>query len=388
MSRRRRGATIVMVSILLVAFLGVGAIAADIGRFYTVSTELQTAADAGALAGALRLQRTTDNPEEPDVDTVVVNFVQSTNLADGAALAITTNDVRTAIYTPPHIPSSKPLDFDVVARRANAVQVTVRAAPRGVFSQLIGRATNLQLSRTSIAWIGNLGGKCVLPWAFPYSKLYEAVSQTTGAPDPAPDLEPRDLVRFLQKDSTQRRFVVLGPLVPPTPPFDGNWTGFNLFGIAGQGAFVNAMVGCAAPVLDVTSTIGNALPGQAGSYVTWTSNDIIAPGLGFCFRQPGDAGCYPSQGAPATGVVESIAWSDNPTGSAVRFRYVGDFIINCYFTSPTEVCGAGARKPGYAASYPAGTIIGTMAGIKSRNLRSIDLLGITPSNMQRVILVR
>ncbi|MEO8561448.1 MAG: pilus assembly protein TadG-related protein [bacterium] len=388
-ARRRRGATLVMMSILLIAFLGVGAIAADIGRFYAVVTELQTAADAGALAGALKLQRTEFNPEEPDVDSAVVTFVNSTNRADGAQIVITTADVRTAIYTPPKNSVTKPLDFDVVARRANAVMVTVSAAPVGVFSQLIGRAANLPLSRTGVAWVANLGGRCVRPWAFPYRKLYEAVEGITGVPDPAPDLEPRNLVKFLNRDPDLRMFVVLGAQVRPSPtdPDDGNWAGFNFTGALGQPAFVDALLSCVPNVLDVQTTIAAALPSQAGSYVAWSNAVIVAPGGGICYRQSSlDAGCYPAPGAAAPGVAESVAWSDTPTSNALPFRYVGDFIVTCYFDLPAQVCGH--TKPGYANKYPLGTIIGVMAGIKSRPLKSDDVLGVKPSNVQRIILVR
>ena len=54
--RSRRGSTLVMVALMLGAFMGIAAIAADIGRFYVVAGELQTAADAAALKGATVLQ--------------------------------------------------------------------------------------------------------------------------------------------------------------------------------------------------------------------------------------------------------------------------------------------------------------------------------------------
>ena len=54
--RNRRGSILVMVALMLAVFMGVAAIAADIGRFYVVAGELQTAADAAALKGATVLQ--------------------------------------------------------------------------------------------------------------------------------------------------------------------------------------------------------------------------------------------------------------------------------------------------------------------------------------------
>lgn len=50
-----RGVTAVIIAILLVVFLGIAALAIDIGHLYVVRNELQNAADAGALAGAENL---------------------------------------------------------------------------------------------------------------------------------------------------------------------------------------------------------------------------------------------------------------------------------------------------------------------------------------------
>lgn len=50
--RRQRGAVIILVAVLLVVFIGLGALAIDVSHLYVVRNELHNAADAGALAGA------------------------------------------------------------------------------------------------------------------------------------------------------------------------------------------------------------------------------------------------------------------------------------------------------------------------------------------------
>lgn len=52
---RQSGAAAVLVALLMVVFLGIAALALDVGYLYVVRTELQNAADAAALAGAGRL---------------------------------------------------------------------------------------------------------------------------------------------------------------------------------------------------------------------------------------------------------------------------------------------------------------------------------------------
>ena len=56
----RKGAVATMVAVLMVVLLGCVALAVDIGYLYVARTELQRAADAGALAGAQALGRDSD----------------------------------------------------------------------------------------------------------------------------------------------------------------------------------------------------------------------------------------------------------------------------------------------------------------------------------------
>src|SRR5690606_8926823 len=52
---QRRGALVVLFSILLVVLVAILALTIDVGYLYTVRTDLQRASDAGALAGAGQL---------------------------------------------------------------------------------------------------------------------------------------------------------------------------------------------------------------------------------------------------------------------------------------------------------------------------------------------
>ncbi|MEW6253219.1 MAG: pilus assembly protein TadG-related protein [Planctomycetota bacterium] len=52
---QRRAGVVIPVTVSLTVILGMGALAVDVGRLYVVRSEMQTAADAAALAGANRL---------------------------------------------------------------------------------------------------------------------------------------------------------------------------------------------------------------------------------------------------------------------------------------------------------------------------------------------
>ena len=53
-----RGAVAIYIAFVAPVLLGVGALTLDLGRLITLNTELQSAADAAALAGARELNRT------------------------------------------------------------------------------------------------------------------------------------------------------------------------------------------------------------------------------------------------------------------------------------------------------------------------------------------
>src|SRR6478752_10724305 len=96
--RVRRGSTLVMVGIMLVAFVGVGAIAADIGRFYVVTSEVQTAADAAAIEGARKLRNTPGSNPVDSVTADVVPWVAANQRANMTALTTSANDILMLFY--------------------------------------------------------------------------------------------------------------------------------------------------------------------------------------------------------------------------------------------------------------------------------------------------
>ena len=59
--RARRGATLVLIALLMVAIVGMVAFSIEVGRMYLVRSQLQSAVDAGALAASLRLSQDPDD---------------------------------------------------------------------------------------------------------------------------------------------------------------------------------------------------------------------------------------------------------------------------------------------------------------------------------------
>jgi hypothetical protein len=81
-----RGVALVYLAIALVVLMGMAAVAIDLGYMYASKAQLQTAADAGALAGADRLLDigtvTPNISEQSDVKSVAQNIAQQNTAAD------------------------------------------------------------------------------------------------------------------------------------------------------------------------------------------------------------------------------------------------------------------------------------------------------------------
>ena len=89
--RDESGVILPYVTIMLVVFVGVGALALDGARYMSLQTQLQKAADAAAIAGAAELDRLTTSTSR------AYNAVQTTPLVTNSSLFagnVTVSNVR------------------------------------------------------------------------------------------------------------------------------------------------------------------------------------------------------------------------------------------------------------------------------------------------------
>jgi hypothetical protein len=97
------GVTAVYVAIMLVVFIGMIALAVDVGYMMVAKNESQNAADAAALAGARRLGENyyvSASPVTTDVTTVAQNTASQNKVA-GQNLAADNIDIQIGIWEPP-----------------------------------------------------------------------------------------------------------------------------------------------------------------------------------------------------------------------------------------------------------------------------------------------
>lgn len=175
--RNRRGIALLMVSLLLVAFVGVAAMAVDFGRMYLFRTQLHTGADAAAMAGALRLMRgdalgASDSAIAYGSSHPVERTLATMTPAD---VVPGTWDWQTSTFAPAP-------GLSWTSSTNNAVQATARYAAGFTFGRIFGQTTRAR-GATSVAAVGSVGAtNCVRPWAIPYVEMLRVLYPANTPP--------------------------------------------------------------------------------------------------------------------------------------------------------------------------------------------------------------
>ena len=94
--RNDRGATIVLVALMLAALLGIAALAIDVGMLYNARAEAQRAADAAALAGAGSLLAV---PDDERARSIAIEFGNE-NRVQGDPVEVLDEDVDVDLVFP------------------------------------------------------------------------------------------------------------------------------------------------------------------------------------------------------------------------------------------------------------------------------------------------
>jgi Flp pilus assembly protein TadG len=130
LKRRTSGQTFLLVSIALVVLLGVAALAVDIGDLWTTRRLMQSAADAGAVAGADEIAI---GGNSTAITAAAKDAASHNGFADGGTRPGTTNTITVAVHNPP---TSGPY-----AANSNAVEVDVSQTQPTYFMKVLGMRT-------------------------------------------------------------------------------------------------------------------------------------------------------------------------------------------------------------------------------------------------------
>jgi Flp pilus assembly protein TadG len=196
----QKGVTAVIIALLLVVFMGMAALAIDLGHLYVVKNELQNAADAGALAGARVLynnngtsvntganQVAHDAAEANSSENVPVEVIwNGNNLTDDAQRGHW--QFSTSTFTPNNATAPVDLwsvsaeDLDADPDFINAVRVTARRnnTPAASFFARIFGYNSFQRQASAVAYIGFAGSLVPADVDQPIAICKESITDADG----------------------------------------------------------------------------------------------------------------------------------------------------------------------------------------------------------------
>jgi Flp pilus assembly protein TadG len=169
--KNRKGIFIILFGLLFMVLMAVSAMAVDMSRIWTMRNELQTSADAGALAGAIQLTP----PHQKGSN--------GRNVQDTAYWAARSN---LALYDTVQVESVNPgiWDDDAAAfnssswNNATAVEVVVSHRTNKLIIGALGIAAPTVKAR-AVGWanapVNNTN--CMKPWSMPYTILMDLVNR-------------------------------------------------------------------------------------------------------------------------------------------------------------------------------------------------------------------
>jgi Flp pilus assembly protein TadG len=236
LQRDERGMSFVYVGVGFMAFLSATTLAIDVGMFMTARTQAQTAADSGALAGAIALIKNNFNDRTPTGPAVqsAINTA-TTNLVMGAAPTVKPEDVtfplspagknnRVQVWAhQTKIPTLFGGFFGVKAVDVNAVAVA-EASPANAM-------TCVKPFMIPDKWIEKVNDKCAPDGSWTTSSTYDEYNGKTNVkcsnPDvyvPAGDSQGRQYTGYTVANDVGTELVLRAPnQSAPNPSFYYSW---------------------------------------------------------------------------------------------------------------------------------------------------------------------
>jgi Putative Flp pilus-assembly TadE/G-like len=333
--RSRKGATLVLVAIMMTALIGFAGIAVDASRLYVMRVELQTAADAAAIAGTVEVR-----DKRPTNATTLALQYAANNVVERKAPTIAASDVEPGVWD--YTTRTFSLLGSWTDPTLNAVRATAHYPGSYTFARVFG-GTGQTVNARAIAAIGYVGTQeCLKPWTVSYQTLLNALYPPAGTKDAATyNLTPQDITTLAGMSApanvvpllnTGTNVVTNGNIaqvVVSTP-----WNGTQSYKAAIAGACANLDIG-PGTILEGDPGAGPGQTAQAMQTLCGVSgnpNSFACPGV----------------------KVKLAVWDQNNglNGSnlRVRVKYVAVFGITQF--SKGTGAGGGDQIYGYFTSLP------------------------------------
>jgi len=313
--RSRKGATLVLVAILITVLVGFTGIAIDASRLYVMRAQLQTTADASAIAGIVEVK----NKRPTNATTLALQYVPQ-NRVERQVPVVNAADVEPGTWdfaTNSFVPLASWTDPAL-----GAVRVTARYPGAYTFARVFGVAGKTVQAR-AVAALGFVSTtNCLRPWAVSYQTMLDVLYPPAGTRAPSYNLTPQDIqtltamqypsnaITLLQGTSNQLSPGNIAQVVVNDP-----WAGNN--------SYKDAIQGCSN--LDIGP--GSTIEGDPGAGAGQTANALRS----FCQNNGGISGGGQNFTCLGQPKIKLVMWdqSNGAPGNnlTLRVKYVGVFAI-------------------------------------------------------------
>jgi len=258
---RRRGATLVLIAIVMTVLVMFGGIGIDFGRMYTFNAQLKVLADAASLAAAIEL-RNGGTEANGDVRALAL---KPSNTVDGGQIAIMDDTNVT------------PGNWDFDARTftpgswagANAIRARTRYDASWTLARIFGVTTKMLVQESVAALGGQVVSSCLKPFALPYGALLPRVGQASS--NLSYELTAADIATLT--NGTPITWQMVDDLPANTPPGSFSMVGFDpTYSSMSKNAYLDSILpsGCTSDPVSV----GDSIPA-----ITGVSQGLVLPGL-------------------------------------------------------------------------------------------------------------
>lgn len=329
----RRGATIVLVAILMTVLIGFAGVAIDMSRLYVMRAQLQTTADATAIAGIVEVndKRPTNAPTAALVYRPLNAVERQTptmnagNVEGGSWNFATNTFTPLASWTDPAL---------------NAVRTTATYTGSYSLARVFGVTTKTVQAR-AVAALGFVSTtSCLRPWAVSYQTLLNVLYPPAGSKPVTYNLTATDIQTLSSMSYPANAVTLLASQSNPLTP--GNieavivndpWNGNN--------SYKSAISGCSN--MDIGP--GSELSGDPGEGGGQTKGALKT----FCDANGGTSGGSKNFTCLGQPKVKLAVWDTNNGGSGanlqVHVKYVAVFAIVSF------IDGNSQNKPDQITGY-------------------------------------
>jgi Flp pilus assembly protein TadG len=389
----RKGIFVVLFGLVFMVLMGAAAMAIDMSRIWTMRNELQTAADAGAIAGAIQLNPPHNKNHATDTATVFAQLNKA--LYDNIQVEVAQtgqwdDDARV---------------FTANANPPNAVYIEVSHGTNKLIMGALGIAAPKVRARAT-AWanapVNN--SSCIRPWSIPYVILMSKINTALGLPNTQENLtrdftdEDRETLNAMS-DSARTFKLKMGSgngnqtTVDDPPPGSeqpGNYQAVKLprkysadgtpnpDGIAPQSG-ANEYERNISGETCWTLGVGDILEVQTGNMVGKTLSGIERQGNEqhyVCYTLDSDGTCRNQNGTTGVDIKAAfhLCYSGCNGAAEVEVQMLGSFTL-----TRVQPVGGGAPDP----ENPAASITGIF-----KPITAAGPIGPGPTTLKRIILVR